>query len=95
MNLSELKNGMSNVTVKGKVIDVSQPREVNTKFGSNTVAEATLQDATGTIKLSLWGKQIGLVDIGDEVEVVNGYVKEWRDQLQLSVSMKTGEIKKV
>jgi ssDNA-binding replication factor A large subunit len=55
MNISDLKSGMSSVDVKAKVTALSAPREVQTKYGPNSVADATLKDDTGTITLTLWG----------------------------------------
>ena len=59
MKISELKLGMSNIKLKAKVIEISEPRNVRTKFGYQTrVATATLEDETGRIPLTLWGRQI-------------------------------------
>jgi len=85
MKISELQNGMSNITLEGKVIDISDPREVNTRYGQKRVADATLEDDSGTIKLSLWEAQIESVKVGDRVSVGGGYVTEFRDAMQLNV----------
>jgi replication factor A1 len=94
MKISELKAGMNDVSLKAKVAELSEPRTVNTKYGMNTVADATLDDGSGTIKLSLWGNQISTVKSGDNVEIKGGYIKEWNGELQLGVG-RTGELKKV
>ncbi len=95
MKISELKLGMSNIKLKAKVIEISEPRNVRTKFGYQTrVATATLEDETGRIPLTLWGRQIDEINIGDTVEISDGYTREFRGELQLNVPRK-GEIKKV
>ena len=86
---------MDKVTMTTKVVNVSEPREVMTKLGYRTkVATATLEDDTGKIELSLWGRQIDEIDVGDTIEITNGYIREFRGSLQLNVPRK-GEIKKV
>lgn len=92
MDISELKAGQNDVSVKAEVVEVSEPRSVNTKYGMNTVADATLEDNSGKVKLTLWGKQISTVKQGDKLEIKGAYVKEWNGELQLGVG-KAGEMK--
>ncbi|MCW1303171.1 MAG: OB-fold nucleic acid binding domain-containing protein [Candidatus Nanoarchaeia archaeon] len=91
MKISELRKGAKNVDVRGVIIEISEPREVNTIYGKKLVANATLEDESGRIKLSLWEKQIQQVRVGDIVEIKNGYLTEFRDELQLNVG-KYGKI---
>jgi replication factor A1 len=93
MKISELKVGASNVTVQGKVTQKDAPREVVTKYGKRlSVANIMLQDDTGSIAMSLWGADINNVDIGDLIEIENGYVNEFRGTPQLA-SGKFGKVK--
>lgn len=95
MQISDLKPAMNEVTLKAKIIELKEPREVMTKFGtSTTLTEATLEDETGTIKLTLWGKQADELEEGNEVEIIGGFTKEFRDELQLGIGKK-GSIKVV
>ncbi len=94
MNISELRDGMNNVDISGEITDISEPRDVITKFGTSTVATAKLKDESGTISLSLWGKQISLVAVGDKIEIKGGYTRTFRDEVQVSVG-KQGSIQKV
>ncbi len=95
MKISELRAGASNVTVTAKVTQKDEPREVVTKYGKRlSVANITLQDDSGSIAMSLWGETINEVDVGDTVEVSNGYVSEFRGNPQLSTG-KFGKIKVV
>ncbi len=95
MKINELKLGTNEVSLTAKVLDVSEPRNVRTKLGYQTrVATATIEDDSGKILLTLWGRQIDEIGEGDTVEIKNGYVTEFRGELQLNVPRK-GEIKKV
>ena len=85
MKINELKNGMSNVSVEAKVIDKSERREVMTKYGIREVARVSLEDDSGRINLTLWGKDIDLVSIGNKVRIEGAFVTEFRDELQLNV----------
>ncbi|HKZ45701.1 MAG TPA: DNA-binding protein [archaeon] len=85
MNISDVKRGMSNISLKAKVIDISEPREVNTRFGVRNVADATLEDETGQISLSLWQEQIERVKVGNTVNLSGAFVTEFRGKLQLSI----------
>ena len=93
--IKDLKTGMNNVNLRAKVIEVSQPKQILTKFGTQTTLTiATLQDNTGIIKATLWGTQSDGVQEGTEIEINKGFVKEFREELQLSIG-KGGAIKVV
>ena len=85
MKINEVKQGMSNVTVEGKVIDISESRQVNTRYGPKRVADAVIEDDSGQIKLSLWEDQISSIAIGDMVAVSGAYITVFRDQVQLNI----------
>jgi len=91
MKISEIKRGISGISVTAKVIDISDPRDVQTKYGKRSVADATLEDETGQISMSLWETQIKSVSVGDTVTISGAYVTEFRDKLQLSIP-KSGKI---
>jgi replication factor A1 len=92
MNIGELKSGMRNVSVTGKVESVGEPRTVNLRAGgTNTVADARISDETGSIKLSLWGDDINKIQPGDTVSIENGYIKG-EDSINVG---KFGNLKKV
>ena len=91
MNISELAAGMKDVALTAKVAEKSEPREVQTRFGRRLVADVTVKDKTGSIKLSLWEKQIDAVKEGDEIEIQGAYITEWRGSLQIAVP-KTGKL---
>jgi replication factor A1 len=95
MNISELKPGMRNVSITGKIDSVGEPRTVNLKAGgTNTVADAIISDESGSIKLSLWGEEINNVQPGDRVSVENGYINTFKGENSLNVG-KFGKLKKL
>ncbi len=93
MKISEVQDGMTGVHIKGTIKDIGAIRDVKTRFGNQTrVANATLEDESGTLKLTLWGDQIEKIKVGDTVEIINGFAREWQGEIQVSVG-KRGELK--
>ena len=86
MKINELRDGMRKVDVEGNVIEKSDAREVRSRYTNETykVADATIEDETGTITLTLWNEQVMQVNVGDRVKIENGYIKSFRDILQLN-----------
>lgn len=78
---------MKRVSIEAKVTEMSDPREVTSRFKDQTyrVANATIADETGTIKLTLWNDQIDQVKVDDVVKVENGYITSFRGEIQLNV----------
>lgn len=91
MKINEIKRGMSNISLKAKVIDISEIRSVQTRFGKRNVADALLEDETGQISMSLWQDQINQVNVGDTISITGAFVTEFRGKLQLNVP-KSGKI---
>ena len=95
MKISELKAGMRNVSVTGKIDSIGQPRTVNLKSGgTNNVADAIISDDTGSIKLSLWGDDINKVQPGDKISIENGYINTFKGENSISVG-KFGKMTKI
>jgi replication factor A1 len=85
MKVNELRAGMRRVDLTVKVTDIGETRDVNTKFGPARVATATVADDSGQTKLSLWNKDIDKVKVGATVDIKNGYISEFRGELQVNV----------
>ncbi len=94
MKIVELKPGMRRVDVSGKIVQIEAPRDVQTKFGPGQVATATLQDDSGTVKVTLWNETISKVSLNDTVQIENGYVDSFRGELQLNVG-RYGKLTKI
>jgi replication factor A1 len=85
MKIVDLMPGMRRVDVEGDIVEVSTARDVQTKFGPGQVASATLQDESGSVRITLWNEKIALVSVGARVAITNGYVDSFRGELQLNV----------
>ena len=87
MKIKDLRNGMKRVAVEAKVVEKSEPREVQSRFKNETynVANAIISDETGSIKLTLWNEQIEQVNVDDKIRVENGYVTSFRGEVQLNI----------
>ncbi len=96
MKIKDLTLGMSNIVIEGVIVSKSKPKSFVSKKTGRVVriAEAKLKDESGEITLILWNKQINLVNKGDRIRITNGYVNEYRGNLQLNVSRK-GSIEKI
>ncbi len=87
--IRDLRTGMSNVSLKAKILEISGPKPVVTRFGNSaSVASALIADETGTIKLCLWNEQINCVSIGDTIQVRNARMSTFRGEKQLSIGKK-------
>jgi len=81
----------SNATIEATVTAVSPARDVTTSRGPSRVADATLQDETGTITLTLWGDDVSRYSVGQKVKITDGWVKDFRGKLQVSMG-RSGKI---
>ncbi len=96
MKIKELHDGMKRIDVQGTVISKNPTREVMAKYKDvvHRVADATLQDETGTIKLTLWNEQIEQVNTNDNIRIENGYITSFRGEIQLNIG-KYGKLTKL
>jgi replication factor A1 len=71
--------------VVAKVLSMGERKEVPSKFGGTRhLAEAVVGDETGTVILTLWEDQIGLVNKDDTVYLENGFVSLVRGHMRLN-----------
>ncbi len=87
LQIKDLKNGMKRVNVEAKVLEKEGAREVMSRYKDETyrVANATISDGSGQIKLTLWNDQIEQVSENNTVKIENGYVTSFRGEIQLNV----------
>ena len=87
MKIQDLRNGMKQVDVEGKVLEKGATREVMSRYKNETyrVANAVISDDTGQIKLTLWNDQIEQVNENDTVKIEKGYVTSFRGEIQLNI----------
>ena len=96
VKIGDLREGMRRVNVEGTIEEISETKEVRSRFTGEKlkVATAKLSDESGKIDLVLWNDQIELVALGDKVRIENGYVSSFRGTKQLNVG-RYGKLLKV
>lgn len=86
MNVSELKPKNSFDKIELTVVEKEDARGYISKFGvKGKVCSAVARDDTGTrIGLTLWNDEIEKVDVNDRICILNGWVKEFNGNLEIS-----------
>ena len=85
----DLRAGMKKINVKAEVLQMPEPAQVHTQFGNTiNVVNAVVGDGTGTIKLCLWEGQIGSIAVGENIEIKNAHVCDFRGEKQLRLGKK-------
>jgi len=83
VEIKELKPKQGKVEITAEVLEIGSSREFNVKGASGRVANAVIKDETGKIKLTLWNDEIDKIKVGNKIKIVNGYVNEWKGEMQL------------
>ncbi|WP_435334749.1 single-stranded DNA binding protein [Haloarchaeobius sp. TZWWS8] len=87
--IDDLSLGLSDVNLKGRVLDTEPVRTFDRDDGSEgKVSNLVLGDPTGRLRVTMWDGQADTaenLDTGVSVEVVDGYVRERDGQLELHV----------
>ena len=84
MQIKDLQPKQGKVDIEVEVKEIGDVREFQ-KFGKvGRVANATVADETGTIKLTLWNEDIDKIKVGDKLKITNGFVSEFQGEKQLS-----------
>ena len=91
LKICDIKEGMRNVEVTGRIVGRGERKRVQTRFGFADVATATLEDETGSIRINLWRDQIDAAREGRYVTVINGFVRVYGDRMELNVG-KDGKV---
>jgi ssDNA-binding replication factor A large subunit len=95
IRIKDLRAGMKRINLKARVIKISKPKLVLTRFNDYVVfANATLADETSTIKLTLWNGRINMISINDIVQIENANVIVFRGEKQLRIG-RNGKLKVV
>ena len=91
IKIADIRQGMRNLTIMGKIAQVGEARAVTTRFGPANVAAAIIEDDTGSIRINLWRDQIDKVKTGDTVRLENAFVRVFNNQNELNIG-KDGKI---
>ena len=82
-------------TIEATVSELQPARDIETRGGRKTrVRNGRLKDQTGEITFILWGTEVDLVERGDRVRIVEGWVKDYQGRPQLSLG-RTGKLEKL
>ena len=82
-------------TVEATVVQLEPVREFDTRDGRRTkLRNGRLKDGTGEIALVLWGAEVDLVEPGDRIRIVEGWVKDYQGRPQISLG-RSGKIEKL
>ena len=92
MKVNELKDkkGVDEITLK--VVSKEEPRDV--RGGSLRVCNATGEDDTGKVTITLWNDDIDRVNEGETIKITKGWAQVYNGNMQIS-SGKFGKIEKV
>lgn len=88
--ISDLQPG-TDTTIYAKVTNISKSRTFNRKNGSSgRVINLEITDELGTCGLALWDQDVelvknGSIKIGTNVKVINGYVKDGFNGLEINI----------
>lgn len=78
--IKDIKDGMGDINLNGKVLEVSEIRTFQRKDGnSGRVGNLMLGDETGTLRVTLWDDKtdfLSQVEYGDSIELINAYARE-------------------
>ncbi|AKB16880.1 MULTISPECIES: OB-fold nucleic acid binding domain-containing protein [unclassified Methanosarcina] len=79
-NIKDIKDGMGDLNLTGKVLEVSEVKTFQRKDGSSgRVGNLMLGDSTGTIRVTLWDEKtdfLNQIEYGDTVELISAYARE-------------------
>jgi ssDNA-binding replication factor A large subunit len=82
-------------TVEATVSQLEPVREITRRDGSpQKVRNGRLKDDTGEITFVLWGDEVNLVNEGDRVRIVEGWVKDYQGRPQISLG-RVGKLEKL
>jgi replication factor A1 len=89
MEIDDLKERQRNVNLEGvKVTELSPVKEFSRMGEPGRVCNATIEDDSGSVALTLWNDEIDEVEEGDILNIKNGYVKMWRGNMQVNTGRK-------
>lgn len=86
---------MSNVNITVKVLNASDPKQVETSYGvDHEISELEVGDNSGLMKLVLWDDKIIPLEAGDNVKIENGFVTSFKGVWRINVG-RYGNITKI
>lgn len=90
-----LEQGIGGVDIRVRVVSKEPQRKVKTKDGvEHIVVDARVGDRTGAVVMSLWDDLTDEVEVGDMIDIQNGYVTRFKGRLRLNLS-RYGHVRKI
>lgn len=83
--IGQIRAGMRNMRITGTLKEVSEPREIGTRFSPANLATAILEDDTGSVRLNLWRDQIDVAKAGDIIVLENAFAKEFGGEVEVNI----------
>lgn len=75
----------SGVNLVATVNSKGDSRTINLRNGDTVdVCDCVLKDDFGEIKLTLWGEDIVTTNVGDKLEILNGYTNEFKGEVSVT-----------
>lgn len=84
--ISELRDGMGNLTVTGRIVSVSE-KEIEVQGQSKGMVSGVLADETGKVSFTGW-RDFNFSE-GDTIRIVGAYVRSWKGVPQLKFDDKS------
>ena len=87
----DVKDGMGDINLCGRVVDISDVRTFSKKDGGEgRVCNITIGDETGKIRVTLWDEKTDFtkeISFDDSIEIINGYAREnnFNQQVEIQV----------
>ena len=89
--INELKKGMKEVDITVEVDFLGYGNTGHRGYGEDYIfQQAMVKDETGEIKMTFWDEDAKKVKEGMKVRIENGYVTEYKGELQLNADREKG-----
>lgn len=87
MKVGELRTYSRRVNLIAKIVEKREEREVFSRSDglNHRVAEALIGDETASVLLTLWDENIDRFEVGDVIQISNGYANLFRGSLRLNI----------
>jgi replication factor A1 len=96
VKITDLKTYTQRANLRVKVIKIRESMSIVSRRdgAAYELAEALVGDETGCLLLNLWNEDINRFDVGDVIQIRNGYVNLFKGSMRLNIG-KYGEAKKM
>lgn len=87
IKVGELRTYSRRVNLVAKIVERGEEREVFSRSdgSSHRVAEALIGDETASVMLTLWDDDVDRFEVGDVIQISNGYANLFRGSLRLNI----------